>query len=357
MRWSVVFTVLYFLSACSTLSASPSSVLPDDDPNYQQGLYVNNHIDHPMKSFWSFVRMRFLGEDVWHDPDTQKHLIPQTQIDLAVIKTPEASQVTWFGHSTFLIQHRGMNILTDPVFSKRASPLSFAGPKRYTLPAAPVNQLPEIDIVVISHNHYDHLDIAAIQALGNGPIYYVPSNLAVWFIDAGIDPARVKALRWWQSATHRLTQTKITALPSQHWSARGLYDRNLSHWASWLISMEGLTLWFAGDTGYNDKDFVAIGDFIQQLGRDLDLALIPIGAYAPRHFMKPYHVNVEEAVQIHHDTRSKLSLGMHWGTFPLTAEKPMEPYERLNQIRSEGGIKSGTAFQTLKIGETFNLKP
>ena len=348
------------LAACSSLSSNTPSddtqtSLPNADPNFLDGIYINNHIDHPEKSFFGFWKMRLFGEDEWHDPDTQKHLIPQTKVDHTKIKQPELRQVTWLGHSTFFIQHNGLNILTDPIFSERASPFSFAGPKRYTPAPIKLSDLPPIDIVVISHNHYDHLDENSIKALGNQPIYYIPSNLQKWFIQAGIDKAKIKPLRWWEKASLVNKKGIVTALPSQHWSARSLTDRNETHWASWLLELDGFTFWFAGDTGYNDKDFLDIGKYIDEVGKPLDLALIPIGAYAPRWFMKAYHVNTEEAVQIHHDINAKLSLGMHWGTFPLTAEKPMEPYERLNKIRLQGGIKKGTNFKTLQIGETYHL--
>lgn len=364
-RLMSVLLVFFTLTACSSLQAEEEASLDkqslNPDPNLVEGIYINNHIDHPEKSFFGFWKMRLFGDDVWHDPNAQKHLIPQTEMDNVTIEKPQLRQVTWLGHSTFFIQHNGLNILTDPIFSKRASPFSFVGPKRYTAAPAKLTDLPPIDIVVISHNHYDHLDEESIKALGNQPIYYVPSNLKHWFVEAGIKPERVVALRWWQKAKlsslneAAIKPGVITAMPSQHWSARSLSDRNETHWASWLLELDGFTFWFAGDTGYNDKDFVAIGEHIKETGKALDLALIPIGAYAPRWFMKAYHVNTEEAVQIHHDVNALLSLGMHWGTFPLTAEKPMEPYERLNRLRAAGEIKAGTEFKTLKIGETFPI--
>jgi len=337
-------------TACSANSGSDDEA--KDDPNFKQGIYVNNHIDHPNKSFWTFLKLRWFGEEQWADYEKAADLIPKTIVDLNQLESNQ-SQVTWIGHSSFLLQLGSVNILTDPVFSERASPVSFAGPKRYTLPALMPEQLPKIDAVVISHNHYDHLDEKSIRALGNEPMYFVPSGLKAWFIDVGIDPSRVQELRWWQKL--ELDGFGVTALPSQHWSARGLGDRHKTHWASWLINAGGKTLWFAGDTGYNDKDFVEIGNYIAKQHQQLDIALIPIGAYGPRHFMKTYHVNTEEAVQIHRDVQARFSIGMHWGAFPLTSEWPMEPYEWLNRLRDEG--KVGTyPFETLKIGETIRVQ-
>lgn len=350
----VIFLAVVSLSACVNLNKGANdSQSQIEDPNYKDGIYVNNHIDHPEKSFFSFMRMRFFGDEKWHDPEKQKHLIPQQDVDIDVIEKPKKRQVTWLGHSTFLIQHDGVNILTDPIFSNRASPFSFAGPKRYTRVPAKLSELPKIDYVIISHNHYDHLDEASIKILGNQPIYFVPSNLQHWFLKAGIDKNRVIPLKWWEKVSSANNKAVFTAMPSQHWSARGLNDRNETHWASWLIELNEFTFWFAGDTGYNNKDFNSIGDYVESLQKSLDLALIPIGAYAPRWFMKTYHVNTQEAVQIHHDIKAKLSLGMHWGTFPMTAEPAMEPYENLQKIKKQGGIKEGTDFKTLKIGESY----
>ncbi len=323
------------------------------DPNFKQGIYINNHIEHPNKSFFSFLRLRLFGDEKWANHEKAAALIPQKKLELHKVTYPQATQVTWLGHSTFLIQHQGLNILTDPIFSKRASPVSFAGPKRYTPVAMPIENLPTIDIVIISHNHYDHLDAWSIKQLGNKPKYLIPSGLAPWFKRKGIDAEQLIERRWWQSASE--SQWTITAMPSQHWSARGLNDRHKTHWASWFVELEGFNLWFAGDTGYNAKDFKVIGDYVADRGFELDLALIPIGAYAPRDFMQTYHVNVEEAVKIHHDVQSQLSIGMHWGTFPLTAEWPMEPFEWLNQLRNSEKINSDTQFITLKIGETHTL--
>lgn len=328
------------------------------NPNFRNGIYINNHVEHPDKNIFSFLRVRWFGDEKWADHEKQKDDIPQTPIKLPALKGNAGPQVTWLGHSTFLIQHQGLNILTDPMFSERASPVGFLGPKRFTQVAAQADELPPIDIVIISHNHYDHLDVDSIKTLGNTPVYYVPSGLKVWFSELGIDEKQVSELPWWQSDSAKISNnadTKFTALPSQHWSARGFSDRHKSHWASWLMELGELTFWFAGDTGYNEKDFVDIGNYIKDQGKALDVALIPIGAYAPRDFMKTYHVNTEEAVQIHHDINARLSIGMHWGTFPLTAEEPMEPYRWLNEIREKGNIAPDTAFVTLKIGETLPI--
>lgn len=341
------------LASSSCASSKDDSQAKTSDPNFVDGQYVNNHIQHPNKSIFAYLKLRWFGDDEWADHEAAKELIPQTSVDSKQLLSPQ-NQVTWMGHSTFLIQWQGKTILTDPVFSERASPVSFAGPKRYTKVAMPLAELPNVDIVMISHNHYDHLDEASIKAIGNTATYLVPSGLKAWFVNAGIEASRVIELQWWQQvAVHGF---KVTATPSQHWSARRLGDRFKTHWASWLISYQQSALWFAGDTGYNNKDFVAIGQYAEDRQWSVDLALIPIGAYAPRSFMKPYHVNTEEAVQIHKDIGAKYSIGMHWGAFPLTSEWPMEPYEWLNQLRADGEIGE-YPFDTLKIGETKPVLP
>ena len=264
-------------------------------------------------------------------------------------------EVTWLGHSTFVIRVGQRVILTDPMFSDRASPVSFAGPKRYiphVMDYQKIHEyLPRIDAVVISHNHYDHLDEASIKLLGNSTQYIVPLKLGAWFEDNNISSNNVTELDWWQDTLIKKDKSKqaikITALPSQHWSARGLFDRNETLWASWLIEVNGKTIWFAGDTGYNDKDFKQIGQHSQ-----IDLALIPIGAYEPRSFMKEQHANPEEAVKIHQDVGAKLSIGMHWGTFPLTAEAPIRPVEDLAKALKQQNL-SPQVFKTLSVGQTL----
>lgn len=346
---ATLVSTFFVIGSCSSVAKRTSG--SDQDPNFKDGIYVNNHTKHPNKTFWAFLKLRFFGDDEWADHTKAADLIPKTTIDLPLIKS-QTQQVTWLGHSTFLIQLNGLNILTDPIVSERSSPVSFGGPKRYTQVATDISSLPKIDVVIISHNHYDHLDKASIEQLGSEPVYYVPSGLSPWFEDVGVEKSKVRELRWWQSVTSG--DFKITATPSQHWSARGLGDRFRTHWASWLVENGDTQFWFAGDTGYNDKDFVAIGEHIKKHNKILDFALIPIGAYAPRHFMKTYHVNTEEAVQIHKDVGSRFSIGMHWGAFPLTAEWPMEPYEKLNAIRAENGL-GDYPFETMKIGETVAI--
>ncbi|MDJ0958657.1 MAG: MBL fold metallo-hydrolase, partial [Arenicellales bacterium] len=258
--------------------------------------------------------MRYFGDQPFAEYEGQDNKVPQVTANLKMIHEPEQRklQVTWIGHATTLIQYQGINILTDPVLSDRASPFSFAGPRRYTQPALHSGDLPTIHYVVISHNHYDSLDQATIEILGNEVTWLVPLKLKTWFINEGIN--NVIELDWWQSKTFE--KTRFVATPTQHFSGRGLWDYAQTLWSSWVIQIDDKKIWFGGDTGYNDIQFKRIG---HEHG-PFDLGLIPIGAYEPRWFMKPMHVNPEEAVLLHKDINARFSIGIHWGTFRLSAE-------------------------------------
>lgn len=340
-------------TGCDSSTAELPSIKSLETPAHHtpEG-FKNLYIDDGDKNFFSFVNMRLFGPEQWAEHQALAAQVPTQSVNIERLHNPStAGQVTWLGHSMFLLQHQGVTVLTDPIFSDYASPLSFTGPKRYIPHMMNYSKLPDIDIVVISHNHYDHLDTATIMQLGNTPQYYVPLGLKAWFIDAGINPKRVIEMDWWDMQQAN-TNTQIHATPSQHWSARGLGDRLETLWASWVITIGDYQVFFAGDTGYNPVQFKAIGAQFKHF----DLALIPIGAYAPRWFMKNYHVNPEEAVQIYQDVRAKKAIGMHWGTYPLTAEAPIDPVLRL----SEALIQQQTSTLTLNfgvfaIGETRDL--
>jgi N-acyl-phosphatidylethanolamine-hydrolysing phospholipase D len=273
--------------------------------------------------------------------------VPIRAPDLERIAKPGSGiQVTWIGHSTFLIQLNGIAILTDPVFSDRASPVGFAGPRRYVPPALSLAQLPTIDYVIVSHNHYDHMDLNTIADLAAGPTWLVPLKNAPYLRNVGVK--RVIELDWWDR--HRCGDLLFTATPAQHWSARGIFDRCDALWSGWAISNSEHAIYFAGDTGYNAVQFKEIGT---RLG-PFDIGLIPIGAYEPRWFMKDMHVNPHEAVKIHLDTGSKQSFAMHWGTFPLTAEPPGDPPIELAKALDDARL-SPSQFLVLDIGETWSM--
>ena len=298
------------------------------------------------KSLWSVFKMRWGSE--WAKHSRSAHLVPRVPVDLERIHScTDACLLTWLGHSTYLIQLAGVNILTDPVFSERASPVRYAGPKRYTAPAISIKDLPTIHIVLISHNHYDHMDLATAQKLGNKPLWIVPLKNARHLEGVGI--TNVVELDWW--ASHQVSGLRITATPAQHWSARGIFDQFDSLWSGFAVQSKNQSIFFAGDTGYNEHQFKEIG---ARLG-PFTASLIPIGAYEPRWFMKAMHVNPTEAVAIHQDVGSRQSLAIHWGTFPLTAEAPEDPPRLLTEALTAANLPT-ECFQAVPIGYTTELE-
>lgn len=254
--------------------------------------------------------------------------------------------VTWVGHATLLVRLGGLNVLTDPHFSGRASPFAFVGPKRHLPPGVALDDLPEIHAVVISHSHYDHLDVDSVRRLhakyGAALHFLVPLGLKPWFARLGID--HVTELDWWEHVD--LDGVRFTLTPAQHWSARGLFDRNDTLWGGWAIRAPGFNFFFAGDTGYS-RDFTAIG---ARLG-PFDLAALPIGAYAPRWFMRMQHIDPAEAVRIHRDVGARQSVGVHWGSFEMSDESLDEPPRELAAARRAAGLADDEFF-VMKVGET-----
>ena len=259
-----------------------------------------------------------------------------------------APTITWIGHATVFMQLNGVNILTDPHFSERASPVSFAGPKRTTPPGFELDELPDIDIAVISHNHYDHLDSRTIRALSkkkNPPVFFAPLKVGDALRSMGAK--EVRELDWHQSS--QFGALKLTAVPCQHWSSRLPWDRNETLWAAWLIDAPDMRAFFIGDTGYS-RDFA---DTRARYGKS-DVAIIPIGAYEPRWFMKDAHINPEESVQIFKDIGARFAVASHWGNFSLTDERMDEPPQKLKQAREKAGL-SANDFAVLQQGETRDL--
>jgi len=233
------------------------------------------------------------------------------------------NKVAWINHATFLIEIDGINILTDPTWSDTCSPVYFIGPKRTHPPGIGLDKLPKIDYVLVSHNHYDHLDKKTVKKLNKlfpSIKWIVPSGIKKWFKKQNI--INVDELKWWEevSYNHKNGKIKIHSVPSQHFSGRRTIDLNRTLWSGFVVEFESCKqtkrVYFVGDSGYNDIYFNAIGEKFDKI----DLSLIPIGTYSPRRFMKPIHVNPEEAVKIHNQVKSSLSIGMHWKTFRLSDE-------------------------------------
>jgi L-ascorbate metabolism protein UlaG (beta-lactamase superfamily) len=260
------------------------------------------------------------------------------------------SNLTFIGHSTFLLRLPGLTILTDPIFSSRCSPSRFIGPKRVRAPSIALASLPHVDIILVSHNHYDHMDLPSLRLLRKR----FPSAEIVTTLGNApyLEKKRLHAAReldWWQSIN--LFGAHITATPARHFSARTLQDRNRTLWGGFYIDYQGHKIYFAGDTGYT-RFFSIIRE---RLGAP-DLALLPIGAYEPRWFMGPVHMNPADATQAFIDLQAKRGVGMHFGTFQLTAEGIDAPLHDLAIARAQAGI-SPNAFTALDIGETTSLEP
>lgn len=250
--------------------------------------------------------------------------------------------ITWIGHSTMLVRMDGVTFLTDPIFSERASPVSFAGPSRQVQPGVPLDKLPPLDFVTISHDHYDHADLPSIEALAaRGVPFIVPLGLGKLVRDAG---GTATELDWWQQTT--VGPVQVHCAPTQHFSGRSLTDGNRTLWASWVVVGPTRRFYHAGDTGYFDG-LRAIGE---RFG-PIDLAALPIGAYDPAPIMHFVHMNPEEAIQAALDLRATTAVGMHYGTFDLTDEPLDEPPRRFHAEATRRALEPVAAW-TLNVGET-----
>jgi N-acyl-phosphatidylethanolamine-hydrolysing phospholipase D len=314
-----------------------------------QRMVYKNEFPHPHHGLLDVLRWK-LGCGPRETPPpagvfTANQWSPLTP-DFKKLQAPDPSkiQLTWIGHSTFLIQHRHRNILTDPIFGDCLTPLPGLRLRRRTPPGLSLDQLPTIHDTLISHCHYEHLDAPTVKRLGHATHFWLPSGLGQWFQRKHI--TRFRELAWWESA--RLNDDiEIHSVPAQHFSARGPFDRDRTHWCGWVLRSASRTIYFAGDTGYCPG--------FQEIGRrfgGVNLALIPIGAYRPRWLMQPVHVDPFEAVKIHQDVRSRFSVGGHWGTFRLTDEPLGEPPALLNVALAAQNLSSKN-FGVLRPGETM----
>ncbi len=322
--------------------------------------FKNNYIAAADKSLGQLLRWRW---ESLRDgrPGPAQTPTPQVAPDMAAIHanarlnaSTMQPAVTWIGHASMLVQASGLNVLTDPAFSERASPLSFLGPRRAQAPGVALKDLPPIDVVVISHNHYDHLDEDSIRSLNarakGATLFLVPLGLKPWLADLGI--TNVVELDWWQK--HETGGVNFHLTPVQHWSARGLTDRNLTLWGGWAVMGPDFHWYFSGDSGYS-PDFLDTRRHIYgDAPGSFDLALIAVGAYAPRWFMREQHVNPAEAVQVHRDLGARRSIGVHWGTFNLTDEPLDQPPRDLALALAQQSVAPQDFF-LLKVGETRAL--
>ncbi len=259
-------------------------------------------------------------------------------------------RVTFVNHATILLRTNEWYLLTDPHFGKRASPLRFAGPKRVRRPAFQLTDFKKVDYVLISHNHYDHLDLDSVADIQErfAPRFFVPLANGPLLETVKVPKAKYQELDWWDVAQEP-TGLKIALTPAQHWSSRGLFDRNKMLWGGFVIEWQGKKIYFAGDTG--------MGEHFEQIYKRfgaMDLALLPIGAYAPRWFMRDNHMDPHDAVKAHQLLQAKKSMGMHFGTFHLTNEGIGEPQQELVKARTAAGL-SAQDFVVPNFGQTITV--
>jgi N-acyl-phosphatidylethanolamine-hydrolysing phospholipase D len=333
--------LLLLIASCKSIGTEP---LPGQPPHHVAGGFRNTNPNFSRPSGWT--RWSFVVRRLWQGTVTPRGFeAPRVANGGAALRAGLLNpSVTWIGHSTLLIQVGGLNVLTDPQWSERASPFSWAGPRRLNPPGLEFADLPRIDVVMISHDHYDHLDLNTVQRLASthDPLFLVPLRMKAWFSDNGIN--RVEELDWWQEREHR--GVKFVCVPAQHFSQRTLWDGNTRLWASWAVLSPDRRLYFSGDTGY----FGGFKEAGHRLG-PFDLAAIAIGAYLPPEIMKAVHTTPEEAVQALIDLDAHVLLGIHWGTFDLAEEPLDEPPARMLAEGRRRGIDPRRAW-ILRLGET-----
>ena len=332
--------VIIMFSLLPLLGCSPSAVRPVSD--HFDGSHFFNPTLPKMFSPSMSDAFKMMSEirSVW--PETVENTaIPR----LHEKPGPNEVAVTFVNHATFLIQMAGLNILTDPVWSNRASPFGWYGPARVRKPGVEFDDLPKIDVILISHNHYDHLDLDTLQRLSQkySSTVLVPIGDKALVESAGFSD--VREFDWWES-TEIGQGLKITFTPTQHFSRRGLFDLQKSLWGSYLIQGGGQSVYFSGDTGYS----IHFAEIKKRLGAP-DIALLGIGGYEPSWFMQPIHLNPAEAVKAHNDLGAKQSIAMHFGTFQLSSESIDQPVADLKKALPKAGVPEDR-FVVLKEGET-----
>ncbi|HSK28634.1 MAG TPA: MBL fold metallo-hydrolase [Candidatus Limnocylindria bacterium] len=329
------------LIACAGVGSEPISGKP---AHHAAGGFRNLDPDFQRPSGW--VRWNFVARQLWSTTMSPRTFVaPRVANDGAVLRAGRLNpSMTWIGHATLLVQTGGVNFLTDPKWSERASPVSWGGPRRLSPPGLAFEDLPRIDVVLISHDHYDHLDLNTVTRLAEAhdPLLLVPLGLKAWFAENGM--TRVEELDWCQEHEHR--GVRFVCTPAQHFSQRTLTDANQRLWASWAVLSPDRGFYFSGDTGY----FAGFKEARRRLG-PFDVAALAIGAYLPPAIMKAVHLTPEEAVQAFIDLDARALLGIHWGTFDLAEEPLDEPPERMLAEIRRRNIDPSRAW-IFKIGET-----
>ena len=340
------FIFLFFISCIGALAVFFHNPYTHNPPvRYFDGRCFYNEDSTATHTLFDVAKLFFVHEyGLW--PETKHPVTPRIPESV-----PPRTQITYVGHATFLIQIAGLNILTDPIWSEKAGPFSMIGPQRIVDPGIAFQQLPKIDYVLVSHNHYDHLDGATLSHLilrddpmivtfyGNGSI-----------IKSFHRQARVVELGWWNDVHIEQASVTITGCPAHHWSARGVLDRNKALWGGFMVTAAQHKIYFAGDTAYSYNHCRQIK---QKLGSP-DVALLPIGAYTPRWFMKNSHMSPQDAVRAHQLLDARLSIGMHFDVFPMSDEAYQQPLADLSIACALSNVHS-EKFVTLNPGHYIEL--
>ncbi len=342
----------WLLAACTTGNAAGPEPEPGTPWHHTEGGFRNPpgspEPGGDRGDWFGFFWRGLVSRD---DPDTlpDGHVLPKPDVLAGLQRHPGHDTLTWLGHASFLVRMNGVTLLTDPYLTRYASPLQRVGlgPTRFAPPGLEPAEVPAPDIVLLSHNHYDHMDLMTFDRLNGreNAVVVLPLKVGAYLGDRTF--ARVVELDWWQSV--ELRGLKITLVPAIHFSARGLGDRNASLWGGYLVETPAKRLYFAGDTAY--------GPAFPEIGRRLggcDVGLVPIGAYDPRELMRGSHCTPEEAVQIGRDLGAKRLAAMHWGTIRLTDEPPFEPPTRFLPAAHDAGYRQEDAL-VLPIGATRAL--
>jgi len=361
LGFGICVTSLYAVNLKTAKMTNNDDELEYPKPGFKNGRYsipwLVNGKPCQRPSFLS-VMYGFYKEESRSEIPSEKKLdaieeMEVLPVNFDVINNPNENEVqaTWLGHACFLVQLDNMNVLFDPVFSDKIGPMSSFGMKRYRKCPCTVAELPEIDFVVISHDHYDHLDLQTVKDLdkkyGSKLRWCVPMGLKQWLLDTIKNKENIFEFSWWDEMIFK-DNFKVACVPAQHWCKRSITDDNVRLWAGWVVCGKSQNVYHSGDTGYCNV-FKSIG---KRYG-PFDLSLIAIGAYKPIDILSFQHVTPEEAVQLHLDIKSKHSIGMHWGTFELAREHYLDPPRVLKetlQIRD----RPADEFITIKHGETVS---
>ncbi|CAG8953491.1 hypothetical protein HYFRA_00010241 [Hymenoscyphus fraxineus] len=390
--------------ACTMTPPSTLGAVPEDSKEKAHHLKDGKGFRNPWPSWVDQSPIKITSAMAWRAitgnlkwPDTTPPTVKVIKPDFLPSRTASTSlRATWLGHACYYVEFPGgLRVLFDPVFEERCSPSSYMGPKRFTEIPCMIKDLPVVDVVVISHSHYDHLSHPTILELHKhhpNAQFVVGLGLKKWFINSGVK--NVQEMDWWQDADLTLSpesgekristtssqdpatgasstdiKARISCLPCQHTSARSAFDRNATLWCSWAVSSGGKSVWFGGDTGYRAVPEVPAGEDdygpkyanlpscpafkeIGNLRGPFDLGLIPIGAYDPRHIMSPMHANPFDSVNIFVDTKCKKAMGIHWGTWVLTTEDVLEPPVLLREAMRKKGLEETGVFDVCDIGES-----